>query len=852
LPYFNRQAQAIHEDASGTLWVCSYGNGIYFYNKKTGARGSFQYNANNINSIPNNYVNNLFEDSKGNMWFCTESGLCKYDMASKKIIRYTDEPFLQTNQVFRVLEDNKGMLWISTSKGLISLDPEKKETKIYNTGYGLLSEQFNYNSAYKSSDGTLYFGSVKGMISFNPSTFKQNTFVPPVYITNLLVNNAELKIRNRSSRLKFAIPYTSSITLPYDSSSISIQVAALSYTMPEMNEYMYKMDGVDKDWTRIKSNRRIYYTKLAPGYYTFKVKGSAAGEIWNEKETTLSIHILPPIWGSTWAYTLYFLLICAIVFIILRYYYIALREKNQRKIETLQIEKEREIYTAKIEFFTNVTHEIRTPLTLIKLPVEKLLKCNSNDSTLMENLSMIDKNTNRLIQLTDQLLDFRKAEANNYSLNFVRTDINEILKELFASYKPVAEEKKLSFKFEIPRMALLAYVDSEAFRKVISNLFNNAIKYAEHVVTVRLLPFNSDDNMFHIEFKNDGYIIPYELREKIFEPFYRAKETEKFAGTGIGLPLSRSLTELHKGTLELKKPLNGLNIFLLSIPVHQEHEISLGDYETMEINPTIVENIAAQEPQHATEISILIVEDNKEIANFIHKELQKDYKIYEASDGREALEILHKENIHLVISDIMMPVMDGMELCKKMKNDLQYSHIPIILLTARNTITSKIEGLETGADAYIEKPFVFKHLQAQINNLLNNRNIVKEYYAHSPLAHIKGIACTKADKQFLEELQRIIDENITDKDLDVDTLSRMLNMSRGTLYRKIKGLSDLTPNELINLSRLKKAAELLAEGKYKINEVANTVGYNLNSNFSRDFHKQFGVTPSAYLNGLKI
>jgi signal transduction histidine kinase/DNA-binding response OmpR family regulator len=640
--------------------------------------------------------------------------------------------------------------------------------------------------------------------------------------------------------------------LPYDSSTISIEVAALSYTMPEMNEYIYKMEGVDKDWTRIKNNRKIYYTKLAPGDYTFKVKGSAAGEIWNNNETTLSIHILPPVWASPEAYVLYVLLICAIVFTILRYYYIALREKNQRKIETLEIEKEREIYSAKIEFFTNVTHEIRTPLTLIKLPVEKLLKSGSNDSTLMENLMMIDKNTNRLIQLTDQLLDFRKAEANNYNLNFVRTDINELLKELFASYKPIAEEKQLSFKLEIPRMALVAYVDTEAFRKVISNLFNNAIKYAEKVVTVRLLPFNSDDNMFHVEFKNDGFLIPYELREKIFQPFYRVKETEKFAGTGIGLPLARSLTELHKGTLELKKPLNNLNIFLLSIPIHQEHEISLGDYEIIEVNTTTIENNTKQEPQHITEISVLLVEDNKEIINFIKKELQKDYTIFKAGNGQEALEILEKENIHLVISDIMMPVMDGIELCKEMKNDLQYSHIPIILLTAKNTITSKIEGLETGADAYIEKPFVFEHLQAQISNLLNNRNIVKEYYAHSPLAHIKGIACTKADKHFLEELQTTIDENITDKDLDVDTLSRMLNMSRGTLYRKIKGLSDMTPNELINLSRLKKAAELLAEGKYKINEVANIVGYNLNSNFSRDFHKQFGVTPSAYVQGLKI
>ena len=849
LPYFNMQAQAIHEDEAGTLWVCSYGNGVYFYNPRTGVKGSFKYDANNINSIPNNYVNNLFEDNTGNIWFCTESGLCRYDVTAKKIIRYTNEPALRDNQVFRVLEDNAGILWISTSKGLISLNISRNETKIYDTNNGLLSEQFNYNSAYKTNNGTLYFGTVKGMISFNPAAFGKITFMPPVFITNLSLNNQDIKA-NAGYRLKQAVPYTTALTLPFDSSTINFDVATLSFIMPGRNEYLYKMEAVDKDWIHLKSNRKIYYTKLPPGNYIFKVKGSGSGQVWNDKETTLRIRVLPPVWESTWAYLSYMLVMLGIVFIILRYYYMALREKNLRKIKTLEIEKEREIYTAKIEFFTNVTHEIRTPLTLIKLPVEKLLKTASNDSILFENLTMIDKNTDRLIHLTEQLLDFRKAEANNYSLNFVRTDISDLLKELFATYKPAAEEKGLAFKLELPRVPLLAYVDPEAFRKILSNMFNNAIKYADHTVIVRLLPFSSDDNVFNIEFKNDGSIIPYEMKEKIFEPFYRLRQTEKYAGTGIGLPLARSLAELHKGVIDLKKSTENFNIFLLSVPIHQEHEISLVEYETIEIDKPTAADSADIIPQPVPDISILIVEDNKEIVNFLKKELQNHYNIYKAANGKEALEILLQENVQLVISDIMMPVMDGIELCKKMKTDLQYSHIPIILLTAKNTLTSKIEGLETGADAYIEKPFVLEHLQAQITNLLNNHNIIKEYYAHSPLAHIKGIACTKTDKNFLEDLQKIIDKNITNMDLDVDKLSRMMNMSRGTFYRKIKGLSNLTPNELINISRLKKAAELLAEGEYKINEVGNMVGYNLNTNFSRDFHRQFGVTPSNYIKNL--
>jgi DNA-binding response OmpR family regulator len=342
------------------------------------------------------------------------------------------------------------------------------------------------------------------------------------------------------------------------------------------------------------------------------------------------------------------------------------------------------------------------------------------------------------------------------------------------------------------------------------------------------------------------------MKEKIFEPFFRLKQTEKNAGTGIGLSLSRSLAELHKGTLGLEQPEGNQNIFLLNIPIHQDTEINLTKEEPNETELIVTDASQPEEPaQNEKSISILLVEDNKEIINFLQKELKCHYNIFKASNGQKALDTLLKENINLIISDIMMPVMDGIELCKIIKTDLHYSHIPIIMLTAKNTLTSKIEGLETGADAYIEKPFVMEYLLAQITNLLSNRNIMKEYYAHSPLAHIKGIACTNADKNFLEQLQKIIDENITEKELDVDAVSKMMNMSRGTFYRKIKGLSDLTPNELITLSRLKKAAELLAKGNYRISDVSNMLGYSLQSNFARDFHKQFGVTPSNYINNLK-
>ena len=849
-PFFNMQIQSIHEDKQGTLWVASYGKGVFFYNQKTGQSGNFRYNASNANSLPNNYVNSLYEDSNENLWFCTEGGLTEYNKHTKQFTRYLAGDGLPDNQVFRIVEDNNGRFWVSSSKGLASFDAAFRNIKVYTTANGLISNQFNYNSSYKSKDGVLFFGTVKGMISFNPNSFSKNTFVPPVYITGIQVNNQNLLPVKQHGTLKQSITYASVISLPYDSSTINLDVAALSYNTPELNTYAYKMEGYDKEWTTVTNHRKIYYTKLPPGDYIFHVKGSNAGEIWNNEEVRLRIHISPPVWASIWAYIFYSLVAAGIIFTIVRYYHLAQTEKNKRRFEAFEREKEREVYKSKVDFFTNVAHEIRTPLTLIKLPFEKLLS-KVSDPDINDSLQMMNKNINRLVDLTNQLLDFRKAEANNISLNFTKADINDAISEVYTAFNPMAEQKALTYKLTLPRISLQAFVDHEAFQKILSNLFSNAIKYANKQVLIRLLPFSSEDNLFTVEVKNDGHLISLDLKEKIFEPFYRLKETERQEGTGIGLALSRSLAELHKGTLELQPPTANLNTFRLSLPIHQETELSfIKESDTDTVTSATHENIP-EEGKQSERPTLLLVEDNKEILDFVGKELRAKYNIRRALNGQEAIDIMLKENIHLVISDIMMPVMNGIDLCKRVKTDLQFSHIPFILLTAKNTLNSRIEGLEVGADAYIEKPFSIEHLQAQVTNLLTNRQIVKEYFARSPLTHLKGIACSNADKHFLEELNQAITENITDMELDVDQLSKIMNMSRPTLYRKIKALSNLSPNELINLSRLKKAAEFLSQGNYKINEVANLVGYTVQGNFTRDFQKQFGMTPSTYLQKIK-
>jgi signal transduction histidine kinase/ligand-binding sensor domain-containing protein/CheY-like chemotaxis protein len=864
IPFFNKQIQAIHEDSSGTLWIASYGNGVSFYDPVTRRGGHILHNTTDTHSLVSNYVNNLLEDSRHRFWFCTEDGLSRLDPSSGRITNYTVADGLPTNQLFRMLEDDAHNLWISSAKGLACLDPATGSIKTYTTSSGLVIDQFNYNSAYKRPDGTLFFGSIKGLVSFSPPAFARNRFVPPVYITGMQIDNKTIPVGTPRSPLPLSITYVQQVELSYDHSNISLDIAALSYAAPEMNKYAYIMDGLDKDWTFVSSNRRIYYTKIPQGHYTFRLRGSNNEGLWNPKDVILRIEVRPPWWNTLWAWTCYILVFLAVLFTILRYYYLAVHEKNKRRFDTLEIEKEREIYNAKIEFFTNVAHEIRTPLTLIKMPLDKLIKQpTDNPSLIKERLHMIEKNTNRLIDLTNQLLDFRKAEAGKITLNFIETNIAELLRELFSSFQPAAEQKNLNYLLDLPRMGLYAFVDPEAFRKILSNLLSNAVKYAKSHVTVRLLPFSSEDTIFHIEVRNDGFIIPFDQGEKIFQPFYRLKETENEQGTGIGLPLSRSLAELHNGRLDLKQGDPSYNVFLLYLPIHQEREISFLHPKSPVEDPAAsaiseiggaaprIHNVTEGNGRDSSRPLILLVEDNTEILHYLSGELSGLYNVLNASNGQEALDILFKDNVQLVVSDIMMPVMDGIALCRKIKMDLVYSHLPVILLTAKSSVASKVEGLEVGADVYIEKPFHVEHLQAQITSLLANRNRIKEHFARSPLSDIKAIGSSEADKTFLGELNDIIYAHITDDSLDVDRLSKLMNMSRTSLYRKISALSNMTPNELIGLTRLKKAAELLANGQYKINEVSALIGYSIPGNFTRDFHRQFGITPSQYLRDIQ-
>ncbi len=547
---------SIIEDYQHTIWSGSHG-GVYYFNPITKEKGHINHHKNSKVSLTNIDINAIYEDSQQCLWFSTEGGgLCKLSKDRKLMTSITVNEGLPSNFVFKVLEDKQHNLWISTAKGLVNYNPKTKEMVTYTKDNGLLTNQFNYNSGYQDTSGKMYFGSVKGMVTFNPYDMMRTSSSAPIFITGFSVENKEQEIDSQHSLLKKSIINTTDITLPFDKSSFSIEFAALSYISPEMTEYSYFMKGLDKEWTAIKPNRKVYFTNLAPRKYVFHLKAYINGN-WSKEEKLLVINILPPWWATIWAYLSYGLIVISLIYYLLSSYLIIIEDR-----------KAKEIYEAKIDFFTNLAHEIRTPLTLIKGPVENLLEQVEGNPEIKDDVTMMERNTNRLIALVTQILDFRKVETKSFTVDFIRVNITELLKDSYVNFGLLTKKRKLAYTIDYPPNDLFALVDEEALNKIFSNLFSNAIKFAQKKVSIRMLPLHDKTDFITIEFENDGLSIPFEMREKIFEPFYRLKESKQ-EGTGIGLALARSLTELLHGDLFLKETADGSIVFVLQLPVER-------------------------------------------------------------------------------------------------------------------------------------------------------------------------------------------------------------------------------------------------------------------------------------------
>lgn len=558
-------------------------------------------------------------------------------------------------------------------------------------------------------------------------------------------------------------------------------------------------------------------------------------------EKTLSITISPPWWLSPIAYFVYIIFIMSII----AYWFYWYENRQKRRIEEgrkiFEIEKEKELYSSKIEFFTEIAHEVRTPLTLINGPLETIMDMDIQDNKIKKNLQVIAQNTKRLLELTRQLLDFRKVGETKFLLDFVMLDITQLLKETIQRFEPTMIQQGKNLTQNIPDQKIVAAVDKEALTKILSNLLNNALKYSMNSIQVVV---EKEQTTFTIKIISDGDKIPEELSVRIFEPFFRINKAGKYTpGAGIGLPLSKSLAELHNGKLYLDARLP-MNTFILTLPLNQEKVIHLEDYSKKK--EYLLSEDKLPVPDNSEKKTVLLVEDNEEVRTFIAEKFQQSFIIVTSSNGIEALEILNNQHIDIVISDVMMPRMGGFELCRAIKSNMELSHIPFIFLTAKDDLDSKINGLKLGAEAYVEKPFSFDYLQSQIITLLNNRQKERESFSKRPFFPVHSMKMNKADEEFMDKIINMIHENITDDNFNVERLAEIVNMSRSGLLRKIKVLTNLSPIDFIRLIRLKKAAELILEGKHRIGEICYMVGINSPSYFSKLFLRQFGMTPKDF------
>lgn len=828
----------IDEDHEGNLWFSTQGSGLFRYNPRTRAWRRF-FPGRTKTQGGNSIVNCLFVDSRRQILAAGQDGLYRYDPRRGDFARFL--PDVVKIEVSAITEEH-GTYWISTVNGLLKYR-EGQPPRWFNKNDGLPSNQFLPNALLQSSNGRIYLGTNYGFCCFNPSAIRQNMVVPPVAVTGLDILNHP--VATGSKTLPRAVNHLEQLELPYSDNVFTLHFAAQSYCTPENNQYAYRLDGFDRDWNYVGNTSQATYTNLSPGTYTFRVKGTNNDGVWS-KEAVLKIVIHPPFYWSLPMKIIYLVCIMVAVVLLWRWMIHRVEKRHREETERIRTEKEREVREARLGFFTMIAHEIRTPVSLIIAPLENIMKQAAQlPAALADDLHIIDRNSNRLLSLVNQLLDYRKVEQQSFVLRFTRCDIVPVIRGVCERFCPTFKQKHIDFTVVCPDGTLMAMVDSEAFTKVISNLLSNAVKYARSKVCLEctVMP---DNTHFTIVVKDDGQGIRPEDHERIFLPFYQSVNNRP--GTGIGLSIVKGIVDGHHGTITVDSTPGSGAAFTVVLPLQQAEQVT-GNPMLPEEQPVGEETPDAPIPvtASASRPTILVVEDNEDLLNFIAKVLSTDYNILQSKDGQEAFDILQKRNdIDLVLSDWMMPYMSGETLCRRLRQDPHISHLPFILLTAKTDVGSKITGMQCGADSFIEKPFSVKYLQACIRNLIHMRQVLKHRFTTQPLATLDTIASNKMDNDFLQRLQQLIEENFSNSDLSVNFLASHLGVSRSGLFAKIKSLTDMTPNDMITLVRLRKAARLLLEHRYQNNEICYMVGLSNPSYFSKCFKKQFGITPAEF------
>ncbi len=855
-------AVSMKEDSRKRIWILSY-LGLYMFDSKVHA---FLSNNDDINTLSSNYLYVLFEDSKKNIWIGSSKGLDRTIERDGKIIfeRYSEKYSLPTS-VKGILEDKFGNLWLCSNQGITKFNPESKRIKNFKINRELENQEFSERLCHKTSEGEMYFGGTNGFVRFKPDSLDELNSTPNIYIVDFQLFNKSQKV-DEGSPLKKSILYTEEIKLSYKQSVISFEYAALDYRNDETAEYAYIMEGFDENWNFVGDKRFATYTNLSPGDYTFRVTTTDGNQLSGGKGASVKITIKPPLWRTTVAYFLYFILILTMLYLFRRSIINREQLKNELLSEKNAIKAVQEANIMKLRFFTNISHEFRTPLTLIKAPIEKLIGSISQlrQEEQRDLLKLIQNNSDKLLRMVNQLLDYRKLEAGSLILEPSEGDIVDFCRKTWSIFSLMAHQKKISYDFRTSIDSQLMSFDADKIEKIITNLLSNAFKFTPEggQITLSIERINevtySNTNKPYIimTVKDTGVGIPEKDISQIFDRFYSVSRNGhgKYEGTGIGLTLVKELTELHQGEIAVKSKEFEGSEFSIKIPI-LEQKTEERKAETIEtpghdVEKTDLLNDAIDRIIEGKSIpgkrKILVVEDDNDLRLFLRNELLENFDVIQAKDGDEGLKLAFFNNPDLIISDIMMPNMDGIEFCKNIKSDDRTSHLPVILLTARHSQEKQIEGLCSGADDYIFKPFNSVVLKTRINNLLNSRFELHQKFKNSTSLNFDHEGTDDSDKKLIQSIIDIVLENITYEKINADFIAKRLHISRSLIYIKVEALTGQSVNEFIRNIRLKKATRMLLQKKFNITEVAYSVGFSSQSYFTRCFTNQFGKSPREF------
>ena len=826
--------QCLAEDSLGRIWVGTEGSGIFLLDAELGLLDHLEPEL----DIPGSgRITSFFEDGWNRMWVTTGgAGVLMTYVQSDDSIRFqtfTRAEGLPSNNTCSVMEDNAGMLWVSTNKGLFMMHPDNFQLTTFFGDSQMVGNQYSYGASYLSPEGTIYLGMTDGVFAFDPEVLTGMYRNREVYIIDVsaFVGDRVTRLSSTGS----SVHYSEQIRVSYkDVSLLNIAFASPNFSNVLATRYETSLVSKDADIRAVSTQNVVQYANIGYGKHVFTVSIYGSDDPASTK--SLEIYVTPPFSKSIAAKILWGLLFVSVWFLVMYATRRVRKAKRDRQLEALEQLKQRELYESKNSFFTNITHEIRTPLTLIKMPLDKIIRLKEYSPEAEKDMLVIQANTNRLLALTNQLLDMKKLENGDEKLEFTRQNICDTVRKTCERFAPMAVEQEVHLTVHVPDEVIDMQYAVDCVEKIISNLLSNAMKYGQGLIDLYLE--HPDEKKVIVRVDSNGWPIPEAEREKIFEKFYQGGK-----GTGLGLPLARTLAELHGGRLYLDTARTDRNSFVLELPVDHPEQV--------EVMPSVQAEEAKEFSEYdSTRSSLLIVEDNQEFRLYLAGEFNEEYNVFLAANGKMALEVLQTQKIDLVISDIMMPVLEGCELCNEIKSNPEYSHIPVLLLTAAVGTETRIETLQVGADGYIEKPFPIELLRANITNLFKNKEIAYRQFTSSPLSHFSS-AASKVDEAFMDRLHKIIQDNMADNNLGLDELASQMNTSNSTLYRKVKANTGMNVNEYVRLCRLKRAAELLATQQYRINEVADMLGFSSSSYFAASFQKQFNISPSAFVKNLK-